>query len=879
MRPAVPRATPSRTAPQKEVPLSELHSDEEEPSHHHDKHRHGSRREAPAPVAAAEKTAPPAAAAPAGRNGTLLSAPRPAGPGSQSPTAQHVEEEIVPEPEQRVSPIKNDSKDEIDEEVEYDEDFEEVSGEEEEYKPKVVKPQTPLIEQERSNSNKFVSIRPDSAPRRTPSPGPPGGPGAEPPKEDILKAMEHERMKALKKSNNAAPPPSNDSVTVAKRGFLMEYESSMPKVNFASASKADSAAFQRLRDLKEKNIYSRFATEKINLYSQRPQTVHSLFLSGKSLKYGNLRSVTCQTGEEPKEVGTMTEEAWTEDKDTQFPALTMGSGSKQSDELTQLLPFLRRTLPLFEAAMAEAHHRQLPSGQQAFALPGSEAPTKAKAVSNFGLPEGFVRRCLDAPVTIADISICPEWYGADHALVLYTWPWKQRPPPQGKSGTSLDAFTRPLQSMSALYPIMAPTAASGGGGGSVRPARCLYSFCRLTSVAVISGRSHIIVAGSEMGSLMAWDLRERPSAPSLHFAEEEDGLDPAAAADDDVAHFQGPIWLDAAFSTDSFAFSPMQDDGLDDLREDESEQRRTFDQATNPVVHTVEICCIRCSDGASGDPLIFALDVTGTTSFWRVLEVASTRGTKVRLALQGSVSLPSMSKSLGTSLCRFIDARSVCIRPQQQMDFAVVATSGVHQANRHQRVASAANGLCTLQLTAGMAADEEEDAEAAEDGGAALLLGSAKPCHAAYSPFFPGLLLVAYADGDLALFDSALRLPVRHWRSAISNAPNLFVSVAWSPCRPCVFFVKSAGALDIWDLAARSFAPVETVDLASLGADTTALPGVALASELHVSASRGCPIVGCGARAAMLALPAGLTTPLQSSNDYDVVCGSNAARR
>jgi hypothetical protein len=89
------------------------------------------------------------------------------------------------------------------------------------------------------------------------------------------------------------------------------------------------------------------------------------------------------------------------------------------------------------------------------------------------------------------------------------------------------------------------------------------------------------------------------------------------------------------------------------------------------------------------------------------------------------------------------------------------------------------------------------------------------------------------------------------------------VSVAWSPVRPCVFFVKSLDALDIWDLAERGFAPVDSVELASqLGAPLGS--AIDTACELFVTA-KGHPVVSYNGRTVVLNVSIGLTTPLQAA--------------
>lgn len=579
--------------------------------------------------------------------------------------------------------------------------------------------------------------------------------------------------------------------------------------------------------------------EKIDLFSQRPQTAHSLFLANKSLKYCRSKTVSCQTGEDDVETGTMTDDVWTENKEMQFPTLTACQASKAGQEPSQMLPFLRRTLPLFEASLAELQHRQLPMLGQ-LGMAAESEPQRVRMHSIFGLPESFISRCIDASLNIADITVCPEWYGADHTLVLYTWPWKQRPPPD--SAHLLDAFTRPMQSLIALYPII-----SGSGGNIIHPARCLYSFCRLSSLVVVGGRSHIIVAGTEMGSLLVWDLREKARLPTEHNKSGSDSSVPAFEPDPDMAHFQGALWLGAAFSTDSFAFSSTRENDRPyaEPYDDELDRSGKAVMALGAGVHNVEICCVRCSEDAGSDPLLFALDLMGTVSFWRMLEFASMRGTQVKLALQGSISLPSSMHSLGG----FIDAKCLCIHPQQQMQFVVVGTSGVHQAHRHQRTASVSDGPGTFELVGSLD----------EDSMGVIM----QPRSAAFNPFFPGLLLVAYAEGDLALFDCTMCVPTTHWSGAVTKAPNVNVSVAWSPVRPCVFFVKSLDTLDIWDLAERAYAPIDSVELAThlgvpagLGSDTS--------SELYVSA-KGHPVVAYNGKVVVLNVSISLTTPLQAA--------------
>jgi hypothetical protein len=764
-----------------------------------------------------------------------------------------IEEEIVVDisTNRGKPPVQqNDSKDEIEEEVDYDDDFEAASDGEKEYQP-TIRTSISKAPSPEPDKPRMVSIRPDTAGGASVRTGSPGiisarePPPAQASREAVREAMEKEKRKAQMSSNIG--PPKQDTVSSGNKGFMADYSSTMPKFNLGEGSRpSEKAALQRLRELKKLQLFDRRSTEKLDIFSQRPQTEHSLFLAHKSLKYCNVKTVSCQTGEDDMETGTMTDDIWTDEKEVQFPTLNMGQSSKAENESSQMLPFLRRTLPLFEASIAETQHRQLPAAGQPDMAQGTSDAQRVKRNSTFGLPDAFVHRCIDANVSIADLCVCPEWYGADHTAVIYTWPWKKRPPPD--AGNLLDVFTRPVQSLIALYPII-----GGSDGNILRPARCLYSFCRLSSLVVVGSRSHIVIAGSEVGCLLAWDLREKPSPPSDHASNR--GSDSSARtteADADLEYMTGPIWLGSAFSTDAMTFSSVQDFASPDADEDDPAKSKEQPKALAKGVHDFEICSVRCSEGGGSDPLIFALDLMGTVSFWRVLEFASNRGTQIKLALQGSISLPSSSHSL----CGFVDARGLCIHPQQQMQFVVVATSGVHQSHRHQRVASVSDGPGTFELTGHL--DEDY---------VGTIGATTQPTSAAFNPFFPGLLLVAYSEGDLALFDCTMCVAATHWSGAIAKSPNLYASVAWSPCRPCVFFVKSLDALDVWDLAEKAYAPVHTVDLAShLGA--VAGPGVpesygtAVSSELYVTA-KGHPVVAHNGKVVVLNLPASYTTPLQ----------------
>lgn len=533
------------------------------------------------------------------------------------------------------------------------------------------------------------------------------------------------------------------------------------------------------------------------------------------------------------EVGVNTDEVWTDDKEMQFPTLTSGQTAKSTGAEAQLLPFLRRVLPLFEASIVEGNRRA-----------GVVAPPPAdeqlgQTLVRCSLPESFVSTFIGAWPSVVDVSIVEKWYGADHALALYGWEEVVRPPPSEILG--LANFMRPIRSLVGLHPIVL----GGSGGASTRPARCLYAFCRLSSLTVVNGRSHLIVAGSETGSLLVYDLRARARSPADLQGESEG---PPPNPDADIAHFEGPVWLPSAFSTDVFALGPTQRES--DFGEQNGILSEPFGfDGDSSGVHEAEICCVRSSDMAAGDALVFALDITGTVSFWRVLELASVG---VKLALQGSLALARGPHS--HVLADFLGASYLCIHPQQQGEFVALSTAGIRQANRQRSLTSnVADGPRNLELL--RHAEEEEGLLLPSDSFAS------QPCSGAFNPFFPGLLLVAFAEGDLALFDCSLCVPVTHWASAVGKATGATISVAWSTRRPCVFFVKCGDMLDVWDLAERTHVPVHSTTLEDVGPPR---PPSAVSSccELFVSAD-GRPVVSMGSSVLLLGLPGKLTAPLQ----------------
>jgi len=325
-------------------------------------------------------------------------APPPARPtNGRKVEAPHVEEEI--EVHAPAPPAPKPAEEEVDDDIEYDEDFEEADDEEE-YIPQIKSSSPSPPSQSPDGTPNKVTFRPMSS-QSLRAPTPPLGKESPVSASAIKKATQSENERMARKS----PMPTSPDMGRKRGGGLMaEYESTMPKFNLAgSASPAQRAALARLRDLRDLQIPSKLGIEVGNLFQQKPQQDIQLFLAGKSLKYCKLKTTSCQTGDDDVEVGVNTDEVWTDDKEMQFPTLTSGQTAKSTGAEAQLLPFLRRVLPLFEASIVEGNRRA-----------GVVAPPPAdeqlgQTLVRCTLPESFVSTFIGAWPSVVDVSIVEKW--------------------------------------------------------------------------------------------------------------------------------------------------------------------------------------------------------------------------------------------------------------------------------------------------------------------------------------------------------------------------------------------------------------------------------------------------------------------------------------
>uniref|UniRef100_A0A0G4H4K6 Uncharacterized protein n=1 Tax=Chromera velia CCMP2878 TaxID=1169474 RepID=A0A0G4H4K6_9ALVE len=348
-----------------------------------------------------------------------------------------------------------------------------------------------------------------------------------------------------------------------------------------------------------------------------------------------------------------------------------------------------------------------------------------------------------------------------------------------------------------------------------QPSRALYSLARVCAVAVVAlgGKDRGVVAGSAHGSLMLWDLEQRPHVPvstsssnskgkgSMGGDGGEDGETEGAASE--RLWWNDALWLRPKQLTDS----ALMDAG-GDADGDAGAGYGGSESLLAKGVHEFPLVDVSASDphANSGDGLVFALDASGGLTIWRLVDNPG----GVIGGGSGEGEGPGQGEE-GAAVQKFL---------------VLTESSGVLQGSRSlpdkvQRKPRALGGMHG-RTVGGAAVKSAGGVGGAAEGPAPLRLEGvgtdhSSPVYAAFNPFVKTLLLVAFSNGDLILSDVASTVPVTVWTahmrgSAASSGSFKAVALAWSPTRPCVFFScrsPEAGRdlLDIWDLAGAASLP------------------------------------------------------------------------
>ena len=231
-------------------------------------------------------------------------------------------------------------------------------------------------------------------------------------------------------------------------------------------------------------IGSKLCVEAQDIYSQRPQKDLELFLNHLG-PYRNVATKGTLTRGDPFDSSTQTERPMTEEKETQAPSLVLAEEGSIAAR-GQLLPFLRRTLPLFEAIFKNQRKKgdKTKPGEN---INGQNSDTMQLVNTlhlDFGIPKA--------------VLLIKSYRGAPHVCVNF------------EMNTQISTYNSVL----AIYPLDSLGESSSEPSGTRKkrtPTRLFYSFETISSFDVLE-ESNIIVAGTAAGSLLLYDLRQVPVA-------------------------------------------------------------------------------------------------------------------------------------------------------------------------------------------------------------------------------------------------------------------------------------------------------------------------------------------------------------------------------
>lgn len=385
-----------------------------------------------------------------------------------------------------------------------------------------------------------------------------------------------------------------------------------------------------------------------------------------------------------------------------------------------------------------------------------------------------------------------------------------------------------------------------------RPDRIFYSYERITCLDY-SSTMQAIVCGTACGSLLLFDLRrlQNPSkAPGglsfsgwsgkgknsrdkKSFSEQMDHVPPAVSKSDGILSVSGSPLPYAeegpAYSTDVLVLRSSDLGGTQEIPCLAGSGRSQVSGVSGGDVENEvflppflsEIASV--SVAASGGE-VAVLDVQGVVSSWRILmtDANSVRLQYMTCRLDPSgplatnvIHLPSEVASAGLGNYVVVAGHGVGWRQDDLLDEQDL-TMGLETLN-----AGGSRGGGTVHLglpSENLAGRFESDTS------------DSAPTDLKWHPLFPALLAVAYASGEVAIFDSALSVPLLTLQAnplptdGVSNVGSgsetlldssltSRVSVEWSTTRPTVLFVYAGNEIQAWDLTESVTQPVSRTDV------------------------------------------------------------------
>ncbi|XP_017261788.1 cytoplasmic dynein 2 intermediate chain 1 isoform X2 [Kryptolebias marmoratus] len=305
-----------------------------------------------------------------------------------------------------------------------------------------------------------------------------------------------------------------------------------------------------------------------------------------------------------------------------------------------------------------------------------------------------------------------------------------------------------------------------------RPQKILLYESEVQCCCFSPGKSTLVFAGTSVGSVVLWDLREQTSNHySLKIGEEE-------------WTFRQPTFSTDAVMAGSGHFSSVT----------------SVEVVSSTVARGLssEVPFLASEEESSGLSFQLAsLDESGVLNFWVVLELpkGNEAGSPTDLGLRpgGKVKLLHSSSLLTADRTR--DASKT--GQMQTLLLKFLPTDSNHffiGTNLGLVSHGTSHGLKAPPKSYRFQEVEERPVDISS---------------ISFSPFRPHLFLVGCGDGSIRLHAVSQDQPVAEWRSATAGEP--VVSLQWAQTRPAVFCVLDAASnLYIWDLLESDAQPVVT---------------------------------------------------------------------
>ncbi|XP_026148002.1 WD repeat-containing protein 60 isoform X2 [Mastacembelus armatus] len=307
-----------------------------------------------------------------------------------------------------------------------------------------------------------------------------------------------------------------------------------------------------------------------------------------------------------------------------------------------------------------------------------------------------------------------------------------------------------------------------------RPQKILVYESEIQCCCFSPGKAILVFAGTAVGSVVLWDLREQASN-HYHLKIGEDEWifrQPTFSTDAVMAnsgHFSSVISVEAVPSTVAGGLSP-------------------------------DVPLLDSEDESSGLSFQLAsLDEGGVLNFWVVVELpkANKAGSPTDLGLRPGSKVKLLHSSSLLTAERVLPRDAVKMGSMQTFQLKFLPTD-------HNHFFIGTNmGVVNHGTNHGLKAPPKfYRFREAED----------RPVDVTsihFCPFKPNMFLVGCGDGSIRLHDVSHEQPVAEWKNSTAGEP--VVSLQWAQTRPTVFCVVDAASnLHIWDLLKNETDPVVT---------------------------------------------------------------------